>query len=209
MNNFGQEFKEKFRTHSESMVHPHTSEEKANLFSSMDMGSTEVETINFINSIVYCFKPSLVLETGTYLGCGTIAIAQALCANGFGKVITMDINESYQKIAKANVELVGLSKYVEFIQSSSFEVIKNYNGPQFDFIFFDSDASRKEEFEMIVERKLFSENAICMFHDTSAKRYLSYKADQAYIEFLNGLLDKYEGFCFPFSRGFHFFRMGS
>jgi predicted O-methyltransferase YrrM len=105
--------------------------------------------------------------------------------------------------------MVGLSQYVEFFQKTSFEVIETYKGPPFDFIFFDSDASREQEFNMVLERKLFSNNAICMFHDTSAKRYLSYKADPAYVEFLNGLLNKYEGFCFPFSRGFHFFRIGS
>ncbi len=202
MKNFGQQFKDLFTTFTENVIHPHASVERANLFSSMDMGSTEVETINFINAIAYCFKPAMALETGTYLGCGTIAIAQALEANGLGKLITMDVSGEFLAKAIANVKKAELSHRVEFIQDTSFNVIKNHKGPPFDMVFFDSEANRKDEFNLVVEKKLFAKNAICIFHDTSANRHLTFKADPEYTDFLNELLDKYEGFCFPFLEAF-------
>lgn len=205
--NFGQSFKLCFGTYSEGKMHPHVPEEKADLFSTINMGSTEVETINFINAIVYSFKPKIALETGTHFGSGAIAIANALEANGFGKLITIEPYANFVSIAKNNLQNTELLHRVDIIQDYSFNFIESYKGEPFDFVFFDSDASRAEEFNMILRKNLFSENAVCIFHDTSAKRHLTFKADPEYVKFMSELLEKYEGFCFPYSRGFHFFRI--
>jgi predicted O-methyltransferase YrrM len=205
--NFGQSFKRNFKTAVESKIHPHSPEEKANLFSTLTMGSTEVETINFINSIVYSFKPKLALETGTHLGCGTIAIATAMEFNGFGKIITVEPSKEFITIAKKHLRDAGALHRVEVIEGYSFDFIDSYRGDPFDFIFFDSEADRKKEFEMILERNLFAKNAACIFHDTSSLRHLTIGSDENYIGYVNSLLEKYEGFCFPYSRGFHFIKM--
>ena len=62
----------------ESFTHPHCPEEKAELFFTFDVGSTEVESLELLHAIIRRTKPQMCLETGTFCGIGTIAIAHAL-----------------------------------------------------------------------------------------------------------------------------------
>jgi len=55
-----------------------------------DSQSTEFEVLDFLKILVTTVKPQLVVETGTFLGYGAIALAQGLKSNGFGKVITIE-----------------------------------------------------------------------------------------------------------------------
>jgi predicted O-methyltransferase YrrM len=176
--NLGELIKKHFGAYPESATHPHVLEEKADLFSAVGIRSTELETVNFINALVYSFKPKLVLETGTHLGCGTIAIAHALEANKLGRLLTIEPNLDFICKAKVNVERLELLHRVKFIQDYSFNFFESYKGDPFDFVFFDSEASRKEEFEIVLKKNLFSDNAICLFHDTSSLRHLTFPADQ-------------------------------
>jgi hypothetical protein len=60
--------------HKEINVHPHTPEERADLFLTYDMGSTEIEVLNWLHAMVCLLKPQSILETGTCRGLGTIAL---------------------------------------------------------------------------------------------------------------------------------------
>ena len=208
ISNFGQDFKVIFGSVPEISVHPHSTKEKGELFSAVDTGSTEIETLNFINSLVYSYKPNTVLETGTMFGYGTIAISHAMECNGFGKVFTVDINREFIDKAVENVSRVGLSSRVQFFQGNSLDLIETWTGDKFDLVFFDSELNiRSKEFELIINKDLLSNEAICIFHDTSATRELTYTADLEYVDFVNSLFKKYEGIHFPLSRGFHLFRI--
>src|SRR5271170_7877802 len=57
-----------------------------------DGNATEVETLEFIYALVRLLKPSVCIETGTWLGYGTLYIAQALQDNGLGKVSTAEVD---------------------------------------------------------------------------------------------------------------------
>jgi caffeoyl-CoA O-methyltransferase len=77
------------------------------------------------------------LEIGTSTGHSTIWIAWALSKTG-GKVITLEIDEMRQKEAKANIEKLGLSAYVDFRLGDAHQMVKDLKGP-FDFVFSDAD----------------------------------------------------------------------
>jgi predicted O-methyltransferase YrrM len=77
------------------------------------------------------------LEIGTSTGHSTVWIAWALSKTG-GKVITLEIDERRQKEAKANIEKLGLSAYVDFRLGDAHQMVKDLKGP-FDFVFSDAD----------------------------------------------------------------------
>lgn len=77
------------------------------------------------------------LEIGTSTGHSTVWIAWALSKTG-GKVITLEIDENRQKEAKANIEKLGLSSYVDFRLGDAHQMVKDLKGP-FDFVFSDAD----------------------------------------------------------------------
>jgi predicted O-methyltransferase YrrM len=66
----------------ESSLHPHVAEERSELFRAADGGSTEYEYLNLIHGLVLATKPTLVLETGTFRGYGTLALGSAIHRNG-------------------------------------------------------------------------------------------------------------------------------
>lgn len=77
----------------EKDVHPHVEPEKANLFHAFNAGTTELEVLNWLNSTVMLLKPSTILETGAADGLGTVALASACRANGFGMVHCVELDE--------------------------------------------------------------------------------------------------------------------
>lgn len=62
------------------------------LWSAPDKDATEVEVTNFIAALVRLTKPSVVVETGTYTGRTTAAIASAMQMNGVGVVATFEVD---------------------------------------------------------------------------------------------------------------------
>lgn len=77
------------------------------------------------------------LEIGTSTGHSTIWLAWALSKTG-GKLITIEIDESRQKQAIANVKAAGLSDFVDFRLADAHKLVRELEGP-FDFIFSDAD----------------------------------------------------------------------
>ena len=200
----GEKLKEVFGSFTEFDVHPHVPEERAILYSSIDGGSTECETLNFVNALVYSYKPKLCIETGVFRGFGTIAIASALKANGFGKVYAVEL--SGKRIEEARKHLdefdTDLASYVEYVEIDSLEFITNFTAGKFQFAFLDSETwLRHQEFEALLDNDCFGEGAVAMFHDTSRYRKETATDNQDLIDALDATECK-GGFEFPYSRGF-------
>jgi predicted O-methyltransferase YrrM len=153
-------------------------EELADRFTAIDGGSAELETLNFLNALVYLYKPRLVLETGTGQGFTTLAIATALLANGGGHVHSVELDPSTQATAAQRI-----ARYESFLvnvvtlhRGDSRQFIEEWAGAPFDFVFFDSlIAFRHTEFEMLQDRGLLAPQAVCVFHDTSRRRGAYYQ----------------------------------
>lgn len=80
-----------------------------------------------------------ILEIGTLGGYSSICLAQALPQAG--KVVTLEINEEYAKVAKQNIANAGYGPKVEVIVGNALDTLPNLKnaGLLFDFIFIDAD----------------------------------------------------------------------
>lgn len=81
-------------------------------------------------------RPKVVLEIGTYLGYSALCFAEGLKEDG--KVITLDVQESTNSIARS---FVGRSKYkdkIEFHLGNALDIIPTLPG-SFDMVFIDAD----------------------------------------------------------------------
>lgn len=80
-----------------------------------------------------------ILEIGTLGGYSSICLAQALPQAG--KVVTLEINEEYAKVAKQNISNAGYGQKVEVIVGNALDTLPNLQnaGLLFDFIFIDAD----------------------------------------------------------------------
>jgi predicted O-methyltransferase YrrM len=152
----------------ESDAHPHSPEERSELFLAHNTGSTEIETLNWLHATDCLTKSACILETGALDGIGTMALAAACRDNGFGKVHSVEIEPAACERLAARVRRHDLADYVEVHCSDSLKFLQETD-LLFDFGFFDSLCDiRAEEYRICVNRGIFA--GIAAFHDTSAHR---------------------------------------
>jgi predicted O-methyltransferase YrrM len=152
----------------ETACHYHVPEERADLFHCHDGGSTEYEYLEVLKALVIALKPLNILETGTYLGYGTLAIAEAIKFNGCGRLTTIDI--SYDHVQETTDRLGELNEFVQMLHGDSIKFLE-YARETFDFAFFDSDLFiRCREFAICLDRGLLHPGSMAAFHDTSRIR---------------------------------------
>ena len=129
-----------------------------------DSQSTEIEVLDFLKSLVTTIKPQLIVETGTFIGYGAIALAQGLKANGFGRLITIEFDPAIYAKAKERIQAAGLSDWVETRNESSTET--KINGA-IDFLFSDSAlAIREQEIRRLLPQ--VSPRGLIAIHDASS-----------------------------------------
>lgn len=107
-----------------------------------DSMTAEAEVLEFLRTIVTTIKPELVVETGTFSGISTLWIAEALKANGRGRIISCEYDFQIFENAKARIEASGLAKYIELRNESSLDM--KIHGI-IDLFFSDSDMPIREQ----------------------------------------------------------------
>jgi predicted O-methyltransferase YrrM len=81
-------------------------------------------------------RPQVVLEIGTYLGYSALCFAEGLAEDG--KVITLDVNEETNQVARSFVEKSAFADKIEFHLGSAIEIIPELP-EMFDLVFIDAD----------------------------------------------------------------------
>lgn len=81
-------------------------------------------------------RPRVVLEIGTYLGYSALCFAEGL-ADG-GKVITLDVNDETNKVARSFVEKSAFRDRIDFRLGNAVDVIPTL-GETLDLVFIDAD----------------------------------------------------------------------
>ena len=81
-------------------------------------------------------RPKVVLEIGTYLGYSALCFAEGL-ADG-GKVITLDIQEDTNAVARSYVEKTEYADSIEFLLGLGTDIIPNLS-ETLDLVFIDAD----------------------------------------------------------------------
>jgi len=101
--------------------------------SSMLSGFFQGRILSMISNMV---GPKVVLEIGTYLGYSALCLAEGL-ADG-GKVITLDVQEDTNKVARSFVEKTEYRDRIEFHLSNALDIIPTL-AETFDLVFIDAD----------------------------------------------------------------------
>jgi predicted O-methyltransferase YrrM len=135
------------------------------LWRMVDSQTTELEVLDFLKCLVTTLKPSLIVETGTFLGYGTIKLAEGAKANGFGKVVTIEYDPVIYAKACERIEAAGLSDWVECRNESSLET--RIDGT-IDLYFSDSAlAIREQEIRRLLPQ--VDPDGLIAIHDASSQ----------------------------------------
>jgi predicted O-methyltransferase YrrM len=81
-------------------------------------------------------RPQTIVEVGTSYGISAIHFAAALNDNGAGRLITAELSEVKAKAAQANLESLGLDRWVEIRRGDAFETLGAPGSP-IDILFLD------------------------------------------------------------------------
>src|SRR5215211_7311199 len=96
-------------------------------------------------------RPRVVLEIGTYLGYSALCFAEGLVDGG--KVITLDVNEETNKVARTFVEKSGYKDRIEFHLGEGAKIIPSL--PEtFDLVFIDADKPNYSNYYNLVFDKV-------------------------------------------------------
>jgi len=111
---------------------------------SMLSGFFQGRVLSMISKMI---RPKVVLEIGTYLGYSALCFAEGL-ADG-GKVITLDVDEATNKVAKSFVARSAYERRIEFHLGKAAEVIPTL--PEtFDLVFIDADKPNYSHYYKLV-----------------------------------------------------------
>lgn len=146
----------------------------------IDAMATEREVLEFLRALVVMLKPKLIVETGTYLGYGTLYLAEGVSLNGRGHVYTADPIGLAIKQAKVLILGRGLGRLVSFHVSTGEQMLK---GLPFsvDLAFLDSDLETRIG-EMEALRPKLAPGAVIAVHDTNTFHRLPRKQFTKYAE---------------------------
>ncbi len=135
--------------------------ERWSMFDSM---TAEVEVLEFLRTLVTTLKPSLVVETGTFMGVSTLWIAEALRINGFGRIVSCEYDPQVFGAAKEKIDASEFRDLIDLRNESSLEM--KVHGT-IDLFFSDSDMPIREQ---EVRRYLpqISPFGIILMHDASS-----------------------------------------
>jgi predicted O-methyltransferase YrrM len=133
-------------------------------WSMYDSMTAEVEVLEFLRTLVTTTKPSLVVETGTFMGVSTLWIAEALRMNGFGRIVSCEYDPTVFETARQKIEASEFRDLIDLRNESSLEM--KVDGT-IDLLFSDSDMPIREQ---EVRRYLpqISPFGIILMHDASS-----------------------------------------
>jgi predicted O-methyltransferase YrrM/glycosyltransferase involved in cell wall biosynthesis len=133
------------------------------LWSMFDGFTAETEVLDLLYVLVRLIKPERVLETGTWIGLSSCAMGRALVANGFGRLITLEVSADAHECALENLKRYQVDHVVDALLLSSLEFAPT---EKLDMAIFDSElALRIEEFDRF--KNWLRDGAVVVFHDTA------------------------------------------
>ena len=90
----------------------------------------------YLHDLVVRLKAKRVLEIGTAKGYSAIWLAMGLRKTG-GHLVTLEIHEAHQAIAREHLSAAGLASFVDSRLSDALEEVPRLEGP-FDLVFIDA-----------------------------------------------------------------------
>jgi predicted O-methyltransferase YrrM len=129
-----------------------------------DSMTAEAEVLEFLRTLVTTLKPNLIVETGAFLGVSTVWMAEGLRENGFGRIVSCELDPLVFAKAQEKIAASGLSEWIDLRNVSSFEL---ETSGQIDLFFSDSDLDvRENEVRLFLPR--ISPTGLILMHDASS-----------------------------------------
>jgi len=149
--------------------------------------STERELRALLTALVRVVKPSLVVETGCYVGRGTEALVRGVIDNGFGRVVTCDTDHGM--VARTVGHVGALHAFNAPCEARCCAGIDLPELIDADLVFLDSDyANRYPEFERV------KPGAVVVAHDALHSYDANVSPHEGWIREVGGLvLGTYRG----------------
>jgi predicted O-methyltransferase YrrM len=145
---------------------PPVGDKPARIWSMFDGWTAEVEVLDFLYALVRLVKPAAAVETGAWLGWSACAMAKAMRANGFGRLVALDINAEALGLAQKHAKANTVDGIIDFRLENSLTYTPQ---EQFELALLDSDAALREaEFRRF--QPWFAPGATIVFHDTASDR---------------------------------------
>ena len=94
------------------------------------------EVGQFLYVVTRSRRPARIVEIGTSYGISAIHFAAALNDNGEGRLISAELSTAKVKAARANLQNLGLDRWVDIRQGDAFETLKSVEAP-IDILFLD------------------------------------------------------------------------
>jgi predicted O-methyltransferase YrrM len=117
--------------------------QETELWTTRDEQSSEDETNEFLGALIRLIKPKFIVETGCYLGDGTLAMARALRVNGVGRILTCDIIQERVDEVNKRLQEEGLYPEIASAIKCEGEALIKQCGSVIDFAFIDSSPDGK------------------------------------------------------------------
>jgi caffeoyl-CoA O-methyltransferase len=103
-----------------------------------------------LSMLSHMVKPKIVLEIGTYLGYSALCFAEGLAEGG--KVITMDVQEETNKVARSFVARTEYADRIEFLLGQATDLIPGL-AETLDLVFIDADKPNYSNyFDLVIDR---------------------------------------------------------
>jgi caffeoyl-CoA O-methyltransferase len=111
----------------------------------------------FLSFMVFMKRPRRVLEIGTFTGWSSIAMAGALPPGA--TLVTCDVNEETNAIARRFAEEAGVADRIDYRLGPAIETLASLEGP-FDLVFIDADKAGYVDYYEAVLPKLAEDGVI-------------------------------------------------
>jgi predicted O-methyltransferase YrrM len=130
-------------------------------------GKSSWGTRNLLQSFVLSMRPSLVLEIGSHIGSGSLAIGAALQKNKFGMLYCLEPQDHYYELLNYFIKKGGLEDYITPLKLFSTDpslplILKE----KVDIIFLDANHSYSHALkDLELSRDLLSNNGLIFLDD--------------------------------------------
>lgn len=141
-------------------------------------GGVNVGDQKAIYFLIRHFKPTNVLEVGTFIGCSTVHIAMAVRHTDGARLTTVDINDvndlnekRWEKYGAKNspienVRSINCQDIVSFQARDSREYLSGYQGEKYDFVFLDGNhEAAYVYYEVAQTLKILRPGGLILLHD--------------------------------------------
>ena len=129
-----------------------------------DSMTAEAEVLEFLRTLVTTLKPELIVETGSFLGVSTVWMAEGLRENGFGRIVSCELDPVVFAKAQEKIAASGLGEWIDLQNVSSLDL---KTSGQIDLFFSDSDLDVREK-EVRQYLPKINPNGLILMHDAAS-----------------------------------------